>query len=256
MMKQQQQDYEPLRPFFCRVGGKTRLAKTIVKMMPAESTITTYVEPFVGAGSVFLRRPPAAINVINDLDGDIYDLFCDIPLVKSLNDLDFTSDEDTFYRLKALDTKVPLQRLYRNLYLSRHSYNGTRHKYGLKVRKDNYKLLKKNFQKYQEKLENTIILNQDFRKVVADYDGDDTFFYLDPPYSQQCKEWGYEFGADITPAMLLEVLLSIKGKFIMSYDLSDDNVALFQKHFRIEVVETKYQARGQLVKKEILIMNY
>jgi len=256
MTKTKQQDYEPLRPYFCRVGGKTKLAKRLVKMMPDESTITTYVEPFVGAGCVFLRKPPAAINVINDLDEDIYHLFADVALVKTLGDMDFTSDKDTFYRLKATDPKVPRQRLYRNLYLSRHSYNGDRHKYGLKVRKDNYKLFKKNYGKYNEKLENTIILNEDFRKVVADYDAADTFFYLDPPYSAQAKEWMYDVGAEITPAMLLQVLLSIKGKFIMSYDLSDDNVSLFGQHFRVEVVETKYQTNGQMVKKELVVMNY
>ena len=65
----------PVRPVAPYLGGKRGLAKTIserIKSVPH----TTYVEPFVGMGGVFLRRPfRAKGEVINDLNRDVANLF-------------------------------------------------------------------------------------------------------------------------------------------------------------------------------------
>lgn len=57
------------------LGGKRNLAKrlcSIIEQIPHRS----YIEPFVGMGGVFLRRPqPAPVEVINDLSGDVANLF-------------------------------------------------------------------------------------------------------------------------------------------------------------------------------------
>lgn len=44
-------------------GGKQRLAKTIVSMIPSHKI---YCEPFFGGGAVFFQKPKAGIEVIND----------------------------------------------------------------------------------------------------------------------------------------------------------------------------------------------
>jgi DNA adenine methylase len=38
----------------------------------------TYLEPFFGSGSIFFRKAPSTIETINDLDGDVYNLFLQI----------------------------------------------------------------------------------------------------------------------------------------------------------------------------------
>jgi DNA adenine methylase len=75
-------------------------------------------------------------------------------------------------------------------------------------------------------------------EIKSCFDGPDTFFYLDPPYSNAEKEWNYV--SSIKPEELLDVLRKIKGKFIMSYDDSSSNRELF-KEFKISIAPLVYR---------------
>src|SRR5438876_12233303 len=50
------------------IGGKRRLARTLVPLIPAH---TTYVEPFAGGAQVFFHKPRSDVEVLNDLDEEI-----------------------------------------------------------------------------------------------------------------------------------------------------------------------------------------
>lgn len=61
-----------MNPFIKRLGSKRRYLKHIVPLVPHD--FDTYIEPFVGTGSLFLHlRPPNWI--INDIDKDIINLW-------------------------------------------------------------------------------------------------------------------------------------------------------------------------------------
>jgi D12 class N6 adenine-specific DNA methyltransferase len=49
-------------------GGKSYLARSIIRLMPEHST---YVEPFAGGLSVLLNKPPAVLDVANDADASL-----------------------------------------------------------------------------------------------------------------------------------------------------------------------------------------
>src|SRR3972149_9245263 len=54
------------------VGGKSRLRKQIIPLLPAH---TCYVEPFAGAAWVLFGKPPSEVEVINDIDQELINFF-------------------------------------------------------------------------------------------------------------------------------------------------------------------------------------
>ena len=64
--------YKMLNSPFKWVGGKSRLRKYIVPLMPAH---TCYVEPFAGAAWVLFGKPPSAIEILNDIDQELINFF-------------------------------------------------------------------------------------------------------------------------------------------------------------------------------------
>lgn len=53
-------------------GGKAKIAAWIVSNLPDHDI---YIEPYFGGGSVFFAKPPARIEVVNDLDHRVVNLF-------------------------------------------------------------------------------------------------------------------------------------------------------------------------------------
>lgn len=245
-----------------RTGGKHFMSKRLVKMIPEHKI---YVEAFVGGGSVYFRKPLSEVNIINDLDKDIYDIYKDITLIDNIDYIYFETKEEkevlrerfNFYKNKN-NIENPKERLYRNLYLSKMSFAGNRRNAVSDFKKIPCKIqnLKKNYQQIRNKLLNTIILNEDYKNVIEKYDSVDTFFYLDPPYSELKKSWGYEKNS-IKIEEIIEVLKNIKGKFLMTYDINDKNINLFKEFFTVETIDQIYTTNNNNKKvKELIIKNY
>lgn len=57
---------------FAYYGGKTRLAETIVRLMPPHRV---YIEPFAGSLAVLFAKAPAVNEIVNDVDGGIVTFF-------------------------------------------------------------------------------------------------------------------------------------------------------------------------------------
>jgi DNA adenine methylase len=62
----------PARPLVRWLGSKWRLADWIITHFPPHRG---YVEPYGGSGAVLLRKPPARVEVLCDLDDDLLALY-------------------------------------------------------------------------------------------------------------------------------------------------------------------------------------
>jgi len=76
-MKQQQpsqpflnnQKFAPIIPW---IGGKRRLAKRIIPLFSAHSC---YVEPFCGAAAIYFLKEQTKVEVLNDINGELVNLY-------------------------------------------------------------------------------------------------------------------------------------------------------------------------------------
>lgn len=247
-----------LPPFFSRIGGKFRLRKQITPLIPVHKT---YVELFIGAGSILLHKGKACSikEVINDLDKDIYDIWKDFKKAPELvKNMDFTNNKKKFNKLLTKQYKSTKKRLFRNLYLSFNSFGANRTHYA-KSRNIKATLLKKRIDDYKERLKDVKVYNKDFREVIKKYDNEDTFFYLDPPYDDSSGNYTHE---TLKIEDVYEAVKNIKGKFLLSYSYQEKLDTLF-KDFNIKKIQTKYQRNNKnnglnskKVRYEVLISNY
>ena len=53
-------------------GAKWGMAEQIISLMPKHRS---YLEPFFGSGAVLFKKPPSAIETVNDIDGDVVNFF-------------------------------------------------------------------------------------------------------------------------------------------------------------------------------------
>jgi DNA adenine methylase len=238
-----------------RLGGKSRLKKKLLELFPVNYESMNYIEPFFGAGSLFFYKEPSKKEVINDLDKNIYTLikgFKKFDGNEISNSINGDYNKDKFIILKNYKPKTEYNKFIHLLLLTKLSFFGEGRTFGNKF------YISSNYgNKYNERLKNTIILNKDYQEVIKKYDGPNSFFYLDPPYSMS-EDYKYYDNQYINIHKLYNILKNIKGKFLFSYDDNKEVKQLF-KDFKIINVITTYIHTQNIEKrkvKEIIIKNY
>jgi len=116
-------------PFLKWLGGKRRLAARILSLLPSEGRL---IEPFVGAGSVFLASEHAEL-VLNDSNADLMTIYTAlqhepaafIAEAKGLFSGEYLS-QASFYNLREEFNNLSpgLRRAALFIYLNRHGFNG------------------------------------------------------------------------------------------------------------------------------------
>lgn len=247
-----QKPVQPIQPIAAYVGGKSRLAKTIIKKLN-HIPHQTYAEPFVGMGGVFLRRTMAApCEVINDYNKDVATLFRVLQrhYTSFLEMMRFQLTTRTeFERLKRTDpdTLTDLERSARFLYLQRLAFGGkvNGQNFGVDNRASggfNILTLVPMLEAVHERLAGVTIECLPWQSFIPRYDTPETLFYLDPPY------WGTEdfYGAPFARSefeQLSQTLRDIKGRFLLSLN----DVPAVREIFgwaRFEEVSLTYSVAG------------
>lgn len=245
-----------MKQIFGRVGGKNLLKNKIVdNYFPENYEDMIYVEPFVGGGSIFFYKKPSKKEIINDIDEGVIDIF---KLFKNYDGKDIEKlinrpwNKEDFKEVLDFKPTNDFERGVRELILMKTSFFSMK-KYYSKPRR----LINASYgDKYKKRLKDTVILNQDFKKVIKKYDSENTFFYLDPPYE---NSKGLYENFDISIQDLYDILKNIKGKFLLSYNDSEEAKKLF-KNYNINIIHTKYTNPriGSQTRKinELLISNF
>lgn len=126
--------YELVQPFVRWVGGKRQLMPEIKKRIPKKSEISTYYEPFIGGGAVFLNLLPNKA-VINDYNSELIITYKAIQdevenLIDVLKEHSLNNTEEYFYDLRSKDREdifeswSNVDRAARLIYLNKTCYNG------------------------------------------------------------------------------------------------------------------------------------
>jgi len=250
-----------MKPPFGWVGGKTRLAKKIIKLIPPHEL---YVEVFGGALAVLYAKERSKREVINDIDGELINLHKIIktrPETLSMYLNTMLISRELFNNIKngELKPRNDIERAAFFYYKIQNSFGSTNTTFAMNAKKRGVNNIYKSFLKHSERLKMVTIENKDFSYILKHYDKPFTFFYLDPPYvgtEKYYKNLAEGFTLD-DHKRLADILKNIKGKFLLSYN-DCKLVRELYKDFVIIDINTKYILNGSKPKdaKEVLVMNY
>lgn len=254
------------------VGGKKALRDLIYQKMPKE--FGRYIEVFGGGGWVlFGRRPDAAMEVYNDFNSDLANLFrCvrDQPMafLKELGFLPLNGRDEFFVLRKFLEQeeftdafmRQELELAQRELtpvqfdeikaiLLEKAQMNDIRRAAAFfKVIRYSYGSgctsygcqpfdIRKTFDliwQGSRRLRDTVIENKDFEELIRQYDRENAFIYCDPPYYLTEGHYAVEFRRE-DHFRLRDTLKGCQGKFLVSYNDCEFIRELYQD-FQIESV--------------------
>ncbi len=259
-------EVNPMRPVAPYLGGKRNLAKTLIRRIE-QIEHSTYVEPFVGMGGVFLKRRFAAkCEVINDWAREVANFFriLQVHYIPFMDLMRFQiTSRHAFDRLAKTppESLTDLQRAARFFYLQRTAFGGKPAKANFGVSTDraarfDITRLAPMLDDLHDRLSGVVIECLPYGEVIKRYDRPSTLFYLDPPYWGNENDYGKDLFSRDDFAMLAGVLSTISGRFIMSLNDRPEVRETFQ-NFNIEAVKTTYTIASKTTKKvgEVIISN-
>jgi DNA adenine methylase len=192
----------PTRPLLRWHGGKWRLAPWIISFFGVHRV---YTEPFGGGGSVLLRKDPAYSEVLNDLDGNLVNLFRVLrdermaaELLRRLQLTPFAREEfNDAYIGRSRSRVERARRLLVRSYMG-HGSDGASGVYRTGFRANSNRsgtTPAHDWANYPpcleaviERLRPVVIENRDALQVMRTHDSPVTLHYLDPPYPKGTRK--------------------------------------------------------------------
>jgi DNA adenine methylase len=214
-------------------GGKYKLAKWIVSHFPQHGF---YVEPYCGAASVLMQKPRTQGEIINDLDGDVVNVFRVLRDPEKAKQLEHVLRLTPFayeeYKFAYMPCDDSVERARRTIFRSFASIGSD----GVSRRASGFRGLKNNetsvtaaqewsrypnaIQAFVNRLQNVLIEQRPAQHLLKLYDRKETLFYVDPPYlmstrSTQSVRYSNEM-SETEHIELAEVLHNRKGMVVLS----------------------------------------
>lgn len=206
-----------MNSFISWIGGKKLLRKIILEQFPAE--YDRYIEVFGGAGWVLFGKEKKGMEVYNDINGDLVNLYRCVKyhpeaLQKELDGI-LMSRELFFDSIQQVRGLTDIQRAARFFIAIKESFGNNMHSF--RVQPQNMAKATDYLSVASKRLEMTVIENQDFERLIKTYDRPGALFYLDPPYFDAEKYYPDRFQPE-DHERLRRALADIEGRFILSYN--------------------------------------
>ncbi|NHB86300.1 DNA adenine methylase [Photorhabdus tasmaniensis] len=245
------------------IGGKRRLAKHILPLFPEH---TCYVEPFCGAAALYFLKVPSKCEVINDINGELVNLYRVIKhhLEEFVRQFKWALVSRQIYKWLQItpeETLTDIQRAARFYYLQKQAFGGkvAEHTFGTSTTSPprfNLLRIEEELSMAHLRLARTIIENMNWAQCVQRYDRPHTLFYCDPPY-WGTEGYGIDFGLE-NYDLLAELAHTIRGKMVISVNDIPEMRKAF-KGLTMQVVNIGYNLKvtGKVKQsKELIICNF
>lgn len=226
------------RPVMRYHGSKFWVANDIIKHFPKHDT---YLEPFCGGAGVLLRKPRSRVEVANDGDGEVINVFRVMQDKAGKEELErlirLTPFHEDEHRLSYESCDNPVEQARRTIVrsffgfgsdgITRNSKTGFRAS-GFTARVTpavDWSHYPDYLESFRKRLEGVLFLNRDAFEVIETYDGENVLMYVDPPYVHSTryhpdnrKNYRFEM-SDTDHVRLAESLMQRVGMVIISgYD--------------------------------------
>lgn len=252
-------------PIIPWLGGKRRLADRLLALFPPHEC---YVEVFAGGAALYFLRPmPAKTEVLNDVNGELINLYRVVQnhLEEFVRQFKWAlSSRQVFKWLQDTrpETLTDIQRAARFFYLQQHAFGGRvdGQSFGTATTGPAINLcrIEENLSAAYLRLAGTYVENLTWLDCAERYDRPHTFFYMDPPY-WQTEGYGVDFPFENYQRMA-DFMRRCKGKVMVSINDHPDIREAFAG-FQIEQTSLKYSVAnqrqgGQAASSELVIMNW
>jgi DNA adenine methylase len=258
-------DTTPATPIIKWQGGKRLLAKHILPLFPPHRC---YVEVFCGGAALFfMRKERSYVEVINDINGELINLYRVVAhhmdeFIRQFDWLQLNSREQ-FNQLKATPPSMltDIQRAARFYYLTNNAFGGSlrHHSFGTSASEKSldHTTIQERLSQAQTRLRGAYIENLAWLAVMQRYDRDHSFMYCDPPYFGMTG-YGVEFGLHQYDEMA-HFMRTCKSKVMVSIN---DHPAMRQAFngFHMTEIQATYSinktTEARPKSQELIITNY
>jgi DNA adenine methylase len=256
-------------------GAKQRIARQIISTLPPHNA---WVEAFCGSAALTLAKTPAPIEVINDLDGQIVNVFRQLrnnskALCRAVALTPYALEEFEMARAQGGNIE-PLEKARRFLVATMMTVNGTVDGTGAgfsfsqaysrenrEARVNRWYNLPQRLEHVVERLRNVRVEKRDARELLGMFaDRPATLVYLDPPYFVK-REHGYAIDANDREfhVELLEICVKAKCMLLVSGYETDLYRTMLKRRDGWKKVEIETHTRDtsgrDYAKTEVLWMN-
>lgn len=251
------------KPIIPWIGGKRRLAKEILPLFPEH---TCYVEPFCGGAALFFMKPPSKVEVLNDINGDVINLYRVVrhhldEFMRQFRWALTSRESFLHHQLEDERTLTDIQRAARFFYLQKLCFGSKveGRTFGTGVtspKRLNLLRLEEDLSTAHLRLSQTTIERLDWQACIDRYDRARTLFFIDPPY-WQTEGYGVDFPFDQYQRMA-ELARSAQGHLIITVNDHPDMRSVF-KGLPVRTTEIQYTVGGagrSTKQRELIITNF